>query len=115
MNNEMKKMAITYKNRVYDLVFNLNVIDEIQKKYGTLNKWVELTEGEEPNAEAVKFGFTHMINEGIDIFNEDNNDNIPFMSEKQVARLITDLGLQEISEKMQDTVINSVDTGEEKN
>ena len=111
----MKKMTITYKNRVYDLVFNLNVIDEIQKKYGTLNKWVELTEGDEPNAEAVKFGFTHMINEGIDIFNEDNNDNIPFMSEKQVARLITELGLQEISEKMQDTVINSVDTGEEKN
>lgn len=111
----MKKMSITYKNRVYDLVFNLNVIDEIQKKYGTLNEWVELTEGDEPNAEAIKYGFTHMINEGIDIYNEDNNDNIPFMSEKQVARLITELGLQEISEKMQDTVINSVDTGEEKN
>ena len=42
-------------------------MEAIQEKYGTLEKWGNLTEGEggEPNAKAVIFGFCEMINEGI--------------------------------------------------
>ena len=71
----MKEMRneIEYKGITYNLVFNLNVMEVIQDEYGTLDKWGELTDGSkgEPNAKAVVFGFTAMLNEGIDIDNEE--------------------------------------------
>ena len=38
---------VNYKGKNYKLVFNLNVMEEIQNKYGTLDKWGELTDGTE--------------------------------------------------------------------
>ena len=35
--------SITYKNHVYMLVFNLNVMEEIQHEYGTVETEWELT------------------------------------------------------------------------
>ena len=108
---------IIYKNKVYDIVFNLNVMEEIQEKYGSLDKWAKLTssnKGSEPNAKAVIFGFTAMINEGLEISNETNNENNSLLTEKQVGRMITDIGLKESTSKLQETVIESTNT-EEKN
>ena len=36
---------ITYKDKEYKLVFNLNVMEKIQDEYKTLDKWGELTDG----------------------------------------------------------------------
>ena len=58
----MKEISKTleYKGKNYKLVFNLNVMEVIQDKYGTLEKWGKLTDGAEndgePNAKAVIFG-----------------------------------------------------------
>ena len=54
---------ITVNDKEYPVVFNLNVMEEIQEEYGTLEKWGNLTDGTdgEPNAKAVIFGFTEMI------------------------------------------------------
>ena len=105
---------ITYKGITYNLVFNLNVMEKIQEEYGTIDKWAELTDGAngEPNIKAVIFGFTEMVNEGIDIANENGADLKP-MTKKQVGRMVTDIGLKEVTFAMNDTVIES--TKNEKN
>ena len=55
------------------LVFNLNVMESIQAKYGSVQKWGKLTDNKngEPNAKALIFGFTEMINEAIEIENDE--------------------------------------------
>ena len=78
-----------------------------------------MTEGKESevNISALKFGITEMINEGIDIENECKEPKREFLTEKQVGRIITELGLQKITQKVQDTVIESTknEDEEEKN
>ena len=107
---------IQYKGKEYHLVFNLNVMEAIQQEYGTIEKWGELTDGQagEPDAKAIIFGFREMLNEGIDIANEENGtDDKPFTL-KQVGRLITEVGIQEATAKLNETVIESTKS-EEKN
>lgn len=100
---------IQYKDKEYSIVFNLNVMERIQEEYGTIEKWGDLTDGSkgEPNAKAVIFGFTEMINEGIDIQNEEKGtDDKPFTT-KQVGRMITEIGLLNATKKLNDTVVKS--------
>ena len=105
-----------YKGKDYRLAFNLNVMEEIQDEYGTLDKWGSLTDGSsgEVNAKAVIFGFTAMLNEGIDMENEDNGtDNKPF-THKQVGRLLTEIGLDNMTQQLNEVVVESTKS-EEKN
>ena len=108
--------TLQYKDKEYKLVFNLNVMESIQEEYGSLEKWGELTDGAsgEPDAKAVIFGFTEMINEGIDIQNEEDGPDLKPLTKKQVGRMITEIGLQGATTTMNDTVINSTKS-EEKN
>lgn len=98
----------------YPIVFNLNVMQEIQEEYGTLEKWGDLTDGSdgEPDAKAVIFGFTSMINEGIDIENENANEDRKPLTRKQVGRIITSYGLIEATKVMNDTVVESTKSTE---
>ena len=100
---------INYKGIDYPLVFNLNVIEKIQEKYGSYEKWGEMTEGKEDevNIGALKFGITEMINEGIDIENETAEIKREFLTEKQVGRIITEIGVQKMADRVQETVIES--------
>lgn len=108
---------INNKGINYPLVFNLNVIEKIQEKYGSYEKWGEMTEGKENevNIGALKFGITEMINEGIDIENETAETKREFLTEKQIGRIITEIGIGEMTEKVQETVIDSTKNEEEKN
>lgn len=102
----------------YPLVFNLNVMEKIQDKYETIEKWGELTDGKEHeiNVKALKYGITEMINEGIDIENENQETKREFLTEKQVGRLITELGIQKIADNVQNTVIEATKSeNEQKN
>lgn len=106
---------IECKNIKYPLVFNLNVIEKIQDKYGSYEKWGEMTDGKEReiNIGALKFGILEMINEGIDIENENNEVKREFVNSKQVGRLITELGMKNLTDKVQETVIESTKNEEE--
>lgn len=110
--------SIEYKDHEYKLCFNLNVMERLQEEYGTLDAWGNLTDGKhnngEPNIKAVIFGFREMINEGIDISNDENGTKIKPLTLKQVGRMITELGLEEATAKLNDTVIESTKS-EEKN
>ena len=99
----------------YPIVFNLNVMELIQEKYGTLEKWGELTDGKEREIDikALKFGITEMINEGIDIEDENCEIKREFLSEKQVGRIITNIGMEKLATDIQQTVIDSTKTDNE--
>ena len=102
----------------YPIAFNLNVAEEIQEKYGTLDKWAELTINNEKETKIkdLKFGFTAMINEGIDIENEIKKENRSPLTLKQVGRLLTAYGLDEALQTIQDTTIEATESEEtEKN
>lgn len=105
--------TITYKGTNYELVFNLNVMEDIQEQYGSVEAWGELTEAAaEPNAKAIKFGLTCMINEGIDIYNEENDEKRDFFTEKQVGRIISEIGLADAALALNKTVVESTKSDE---
>lgn len=65
---------LEYKGNEYKLIFNFNVLEEIQDKYGTLDNLLGQAYGRktgEPSIKALSFIVTAMLNEGIDIDNED--------------------------------------------
>ena len=108
---------LEYKGKKYKLVFNLNVMEEIQNKYGTVSRWGTITDGgkkNEPNIKALRFGITCMINEGIEIDNDDNGTDNPLLTEKQVGRIISELGIDDVAEQMQNTVVGSTQSTEKK-
>lgn len=106
--------SILYNEKEYKLVFNLNVMEAIQDKYGTLNAWSASIEPEdgEPNIKALKYGFTQMLNEAIDIENEENGTNIKPFTEKQVGRMLSEIGMQNIGEALKETVVKSTQSTE---
>lgn len=116
--------TLEYKGKEYKLVFDLNVMQAIQEEYGSLDKWAELTEGKdgEPNAKAVIFGFTQMLNEGIDIENEEKGYTSPEypsymkpLTLKQVGRMLTAIGMDAAAQTMQEAVVDSTKGDDSKN
>ena len=111
------KFDFEVDNIKYTLVFNLNVMESIQEKYGSVQKWGRLTDSKngEPNAKALVYGFCEMINEAIDIENEENNTSKPFLTLKQVGRIITKAGIQESAKKLNSAISESVKDEHPKN
>ena len=106
---------IEYKGRAYKLVFNINVMEQIQDEYGSMAHWGELTDGSatgEASIKAIKFGICAMLNEGIDIENEENGTDIKPFTRVQVGRLLSEIGLDNITEMMTKTVIDSTQPAE---
>lgn len=98
----------------YPMVFSLNVMESIQEKYGSIEKWTELIQSEgEPNIKALKFFMTEAINEGIDIENEKTGEKSKPITLKKVGRILTEIGLSETANKIIKTVSESVQTGEQ--
>lgn len=137
----MKEMrgTLTYKDTDYDLVFDLNVMEQIQDEYGTIERWSELTDGKEivldkngnpliddngdpitkpkeVDARALKFGIWCMINEGIEIKNEEEGSDLKPITKNQVGRMLTTYGLAKATEIANQSVIDSITTDDaEKN
>ena len=103
------KFDLEIDNKKYGLMFNLNVMEEIQEEYKTLEKWGELTDGKsgEVNVKALIFGLTCMMNEAIEIKNEEEGLNEPLLTKKQVGRLITKAGIEKSANKLNEAIIES--------
>ena len=107
------RVYIETEKKKIPLVFNLNVMEEIQEKYGTLGKWGEITTGDgEPKVKDLKAGIMAMMNEAIDIENEENGTDEKPLSEKQVGRIMTEVGIKAIVEKIQEITIESTKSGD---
>lgn len=104
-----KLHEIEYQGKTYKLAFDLNVMEAIQDEFGSIEAWGKLVEPEdgEPNIKALVFGATQMINEGIEISNdEDGTDEKP-LTHRKVARILTEVGLESVTSKVQQTVVDS--------
>ena len=109
---------IETKNRKYPICFNLNVIEEIQDKYGSITNWGDVVEDKEKdsmNIKDLKIGLTIMINEAIDACNDskEEKDKEPFVNEKQVGRIISEVGWEKITKIIMNLSINSTNTEDE--
>lgn len=106
------KFELEVEGKKYQLVFNLNVMQEIQEEYGTLEKWGELTDGKagEVNVKALIFGLTCMINEAIDMKNDDEGTTGSLLTEKQVGRLITKAGIEKSARQLNEAIVESTKT-----
>ena len=111
------KVELQLNGKTYPVVFNLNVMEVIQEEYGTLEEWGNITDAKngEPNAKAVIFGITEMINEGLDIEADEKGEEYKPLTRKQVGRLITEYGLLEATKKMNNAVVESTKTKTQKN
>lgn len=103
------RKEIVFNNKKYSIVFNLNVMEELQNEYGSLQNWLNKVGAktlDNIDITALKRGLTLMFNEGIDI----ENDNLPkeekklFLTEKQVGRMITDELITKFNETMEESV-----------
>lgn len=103
------KFNLEIDNKEYGLMFNLNVMQEIQEEYKTLEKWGELTDGKsgEVNVKALIFGLTCMMNEAIEIKNDEEGLNEPLLTQKQVGRLITKAGIEKSANKLNEAIVES--------
>lgn len=126
---------ITINDKQYPIAYTLNVMEAIQEKYGTIEKWAnaleptekvideltgkvkidketgrEIVKALEPKIKDIKWTFTQFINEGIDIENEEKIEKRPFVTEKQVGRLISAIGMDKVNEKMMSITAESMKT-----
>lgn len=108
--------ALKVEGKEYPMAFNLNVMEVIQEEYGTVDKWGDLVEGKgknkEPNIKALVFGLTAMINEGLDIEADEKGKEFKPLSHKQVARLLTKIGLDEATKQLTEVVTESTKNDE---
>ena len=92
-------------------MFSLNVMEAIQDKYGSIDKWSSLIQKNgEPDIKALKFFMTEAINEGIEIKNEKNNEKRKSVTSKQVGRILTEVGLSDTANKIMTTISESIQT-----
>ena len=56
-----------------------------------------------------------MINEGIDIENEERDDKKAFITEKQIGRILTEIGLENAIQNVVDLQVKSTETEQSKN
>lgn len=103
------KVTFTVGEKEYAAIFNLNVMEEIQEEYGSIEKWGQLTDrkGGEVNAKALIFGFRAMMNEAIEIENDERGEKQPLLTLKEVGRLITRAGLQKSAETLNNAVVEA--------
>lgn len=109
MKEKFTYLEIDENNKV-PMCFNLNVLEEIQEKYGSLQKWGDVVENKEdgvPQIKDLKAGLMAMINEAIDIENEKNGENKPPLTSKQVGRVIGQIGMNKLVEKIKEMTVES--------
>jgi hypothetical protein len=140
--NEMKDIEnkITYKDTEYTVVFNLNVMEAIQEKFGSLDAWVDLMDGTanakekykavhgtlegfdeldeksperqgEPDLKAIKYGYFVMINEGVEIDNENGKETKP-VTLSQVGRILTQIGFENAQKGLGELMNDSTQSNE---
>jgi len=110
-----KLTHITAGEKQYPLAFTMNVMEELQEHFGSLDAWsnaIQPDEGE-PKFRDVIHTFQTFINEGIDIENEDAEEKREFLTHKQVGRIISNIGIQEAGTLIRSLTSSSTKTGNE--
>ena len=94
---------LEYKGKEYTLIFNFNVLEDIQEQYGTLDQALGEAYGKdtgEPSIKALSFIVMSMLNEGIDIDNETKEIPEKLLTQKQTNRILSNF--------VQETLLNVI-------
>ena len=100
---------LEYKGKEYTLIFNFNVLEDIQEQYGTLDQALGEAYGKdtgEPSIKALSFIVMSMLNEGIDIDNETKEIPEKLLTQKQTNRILSNF----VQANGVNKVVNMVDT-----
>lgn len=113
----IEHIKIEAENKEYPIVFNINVLEEIQEEYGSLSKWGEITSGDgEPKVKDLKFGLMAMMNEAIEIENDEKGTSRALITSKEAGRIISKAGVNNVVDSLKNITKNStVVDGEQKN
>lgn len=90
------------------------IIQEVKDADGNVVKQ-DVYETKEVDIKALIFGIKEMLNEAIDIDNETATEKSPLLTEKQVGRLITAMGIANATSQLNQTVIESTQDENSKN
>ena len=106
------------KIKTYPICFNLNVLEDIQDKYGSITAWGDAVSDKEKdgmNIKELKAGLMLMINEAIDKENDDlsKEEKKEFINDRQVGRIISEIGIDKVKDIILDLVKKSNDTEDE--
>lgn len=112
--------TLEYRGKTYKIVFNLNVMELIQERFGTVEAWGEAMsteDGKEPKASDIIYGFWCMLNEGIDMDNDDKpkDERVEPLTLKQVGRMLTEVGIAGAADQMKSLVVESTKADTSKN
>lgn len=106
-----KMIYIETETEKYPLIFTLNVMEAVQEKYGSIEKWSELIQNKnEPDIKALKFFITEAINEGLEIESEKTGEKRKLITLKKAGRILTEIGLKEATKAVATTITESVQT-----
>lgn len=104
-----------YGNRVVKLdEKGKPITQEVKDANGNVVKQ-DVYETKEVDIKALIFGIKEMLNEAIDIDNETATEKQPLLTEKQVGRLITAMGIANATSQLNQTVIDSTQDENSKN
>lgn len=90
------------------------ITQEVKDENGNVVKQ-DVYETKEVDIKALIFGIKEMLNEAIDIDNETATEKQPLLTEKQVGRLITAMGIANATSQLNQTVIDSTQDENSKN
>lgn len=108
-----KIMHIKSGDKEYPVTFTLNVMEAIQDKYGTFEKWFDKLSTDEPKVSDITWLIKEMMNEAIDIENEEREAKEPKLEHKQVGRILTKVGMTKAVEIIFELVAKSTPDGDD--
>lgn len=110
-----KLTHIAVGEKKYPIAFTLNVMELVQEKYGTMEKWGKALEPDkgEPQIKDIIWTFKEFLNEGIEIENEESNEPRPLLTHKQVGRLVSSFDMKSLGTMIRDITVESVNSGNE--
>lgn len=113
--------TLEYKGKQYKIVFDFNVMQDLQEEYGTFTNWVEQAYGKktgEPSMKALSFAIMSMVNNGIDEENEDKKpeEQKAYITARTANRMLTEFakgnGLNNVINQIDDLMTQSLQGGE---
>ena len=106
--NEVKFFDV--KDKKIPALFDLNVVAELQEKYGSLSEWNAkcFPEGSEPRLKPLIHAFELAINEGYDAIGSDER-----VSNQEAGRIVTAMTIEKAAAKIKQLVVDSTKSGEE--
>lgn len=108
----MNKIDFEFDGKKYPGIFNLNVMADLQEKFGSVDV-LKLIEGDEPNIIAIRFLMTKMINEAERVNKE--KEEKKYFTEEEIGSMVTIDDLLNSSKVAQNIIVRDTESKEEKN